>query len=196
MNRQEYKFLINRSELNVLKKILKLKKKYKSRRINSYYFDTLFLRDYVDSEEGTVPRKKIRFRWYGKKKMNNGNFEIKITEDLVRKKEKINIENFNLQIKEMLKKFRSKYHPIIKVSYDRDYFISKISNLDMNYDTNITYEKFNKNYKKVSKIYDLNNIFEIKDNLRISPDAFLKYVSHKRTRFSKYSEGIKKLNLV
>ena len=196
MNRQEYKFLINRSELNVLKKILKLKKKYKSRRINSYYFDTLFLRDYVDSEEGTVPRKKIRFRWYGKKKMNNGNFEIKITEDLVRKKEKINIENFNLQIKEMLKKFRSKYHPIIKVSYDRDYFISKISNLDMNYDTNITYEKLNKNYKKVSKIYDLNNIFEIKDNLRISPDAFLKYVSHKRTRFSKYSEGIKKLNLV
>jgi hypothetical protein len=196
MNRQEYKFLINRSELNVLKKILKLKKKYKSRRINSYYFDTLFLRDYVDSEEGTVPRKKIRFRWYGKKKMNNGNFEIKITEDLVRKKEKINIENFNLQIKEMLKKFRSKYHPIIKVSYDRDYFISKISNLDMNYDTNITYEKLNKNYKKVSKIYDLNNIFEIKDNLRISPDTFLKYVSHKRTRFSKYSEGIKKLNLV
>jgi hypothetical protein len=196
MKRQEYKFLINRFELNILKKKLKLRKKYKSRRINSYYFDTLFLKDFIDSEEGTVPRKKLRFRWYGKKKLNEGNFEIKITEDLVRKKQKIAIENFNLEIKKMLKKFKSKYYPIIKVSYDRDYFKSNISNLDMNYDTNIIYERLSRDYKKTSKIYDFNNIFEVKDNLNISPDNFLKYINHKRIRFSKYSEGIKKLNLI
>tara|TARA_B100001175_G_C19483378_1_gene628377 strand:- start:1001 stop:1591 length:591 start_codon:yes stop_codon:yes gene_type:complete len=195
MKRQEYKFLINRFELNILKKKLKLRKKYKSRKINSYYFDTIFLKDFVDSEEGTVPRKKLRFRWYGKKQSNIGNFEIKVTEDLLRKKEKITIENFDLEIKNILKKFKPNYYPIIKVSYNRDYFISNISNLDMNYDTNIIYERLAKNYEKTSKIYDFNNIFEIKDNLNISPDNFLRYINHKRIRFSKYSEGIKKLNL-
>jgi len=195
MKRQEYKFLINRFELNILKKKLKLRKKYKSRIINSYYFDTIFLKDFIDSEEGTVPRKKLRFRWYGKKLTNMGNFEIKITEDIVRKKEKIKIENFDLEIKNILKKFKTNYYPIIKVSYNRDYFKSNVSNLDMNYDTNIIYEKLSKNYKKISKIYDSNNIFEIKDDLNTSPDNFLKYINHKRTRFSKYSEGIKKLNL-
>jgi len=195
MKRQEYKFLLNRFELNILKKKLKLRKKYKTRRINSYYFDTIFLKDFVDSEEGTVPRKKLRFRWYGKKQSNIGNFEIKITEDLIRKKEKIKIENFDLEIKNILKKFKTNYYPIIKVSYNRDYFKSNVSNLDMNYDTNIIYERLNKNYKKTSKIYDFKNIFEVKDNLNISPDNFLKYISHKRIRFSKYSEGIKKLNL-
>ena len=195
MKRQEYKFLINRFELNILKKKFKLRKKYKSRIINSYYFDTVFLKDFVDSEEGTVPRKKLRFRWYGKKQLNIGNFEIKITEDIVRKKEKIKIENFDLEIKNILKKFKINYYPIIKVSYNRDYFKSNLSNLDMNYDTNIVYEKLNKNYEISSKIYDTNNIFEVKDNLNISPDNFLKHINHKRTRFSKYSEGIKKLNL-
>ena len=195
MKTQEYKFLINRFELNILKKKLKLRKKYKSRKINSYYFDTIFLKDFVDSEEGTVPRKKLRFRWYGKKQSNIGNFEIKVTEDLLRKKEKITIENFDLEIKNILKKFKPNYYPIIKVSYNRDYFISNISNLDMNYDTNIIYERLAKNYEKTSKIYDFNNIFEIKDNLNISPDNFLRYINHKRIRFSKYSEGIKKLNL-
>ena len=61
MKRQEYKFLINRLELNVLKKKFNLRKKFEPRKINSYYFDTSFLKDFVDSEEGTVPRKKLRF---------------------------------------------------------------------------------------------------------------------------------------
>ena len=195
MKRQEYKFLINRFELNILKKKLKLRKKYKSRIINSYYFDTIFLKDFIDSEEGTVPRKKLRFRWYGKKQLKVGNFEIKITEDLIRKKEKIKIEDFDLEIKKILKRYKPNYIPIIKVIYNRDYFKSTISNLDMNYDTNIIYERLGKDYKKTSKVYDFNNIFEVKDNLYISPDSFLKYINHKRIRFSKYSEGIKKLNL-
>ena len=195
MKRQEYKFLINRRELNILKKKLKLRKKYRSRIINSYYFDTIFLKDFIDSEEGTVPRKKLRFRWYGTKQSNIGNFEIKITEDLIRKKEKIKIKNFDLEIKDILKIFKTNYYPIIKVSYNRDYFKSNVSNLDMNYDTKIIYERLSKNYKKISKIYDLNNIFEVKDNLNISPDNFIRHIGHKRIRFSKYSEGIKKLNL-
>ena len=91
--------------------------------------------------------------------------------------------------------FGPNYIPIIKVTYNRDYFKSTISNLDMNYDTNIIYERLGKDYKKTSKVYDFNNIFEVKDNLYISPDSFLKYINHKRIRFSKYSEGIKKLNL-
>ena len=83
-----------------------------------------------------------------KKKTKIGNFEIKITDDLVRKKEKIKIENFDLEINKILHRFKFKYIPIIKVSYQRDYFKSNISNLDMNYDTDIIYERLGKNYQK------------------------------------------------
>ena len=37
---------------------------YEPRKINSLYFDTLSLQSFSDSEEGTLPRKKIRVRWY------------------------------------------------------------------------------------------------------------------------------------
>jgi hypothetical protein len=196
MKRQEYKFLVNRLELNVLKRKFNLKKKFEPRKINSYYFDTLFLKDFIDSEEGTVPRKKLRFRWYGKFLSNEGNFEIKITEDLIRKKKKIKIKNFKLEINSLLREFNFKYHPIVKVSYNRDYYNSKSFNIDMNYDTNITYERVGKDYNSTSIVKDLNNIFEIKDDLQKSPDRFLKDLNHTRTRFSKYSEAIKKLGLV
>jgi len=196
MKRQEYKFLINRLELNVLKKKFNLRKKFEPRKINSYYFDTSFLKDFVDSEEGTVPRKKLRFRWYGKFLSDEGNFEIKTTEDLIRRKEKIKVKNYKLEIDLIMRRFNLKYFPIVKVSYNRDYYNSKIFNLDMNYDTNITYERVNKNYKSMSMVKDLNNIFEVKDNLKKSPDRFLKDLNHTKIRYSKYVEAIKKLGLI
>ena len=102
---------------------------------------------------------------------------------------------FDLEIKNILKNLKLIIIQLLRLVIIEIIFKSNISNLDMNYDTNIIYEKLSKNYEISSKIYDTNNIFEIKDNLNISPDNFLKYINHKRTRFSKYSEGIKKLNL-
>ena len=106
MNRQEYKFLINRTHFEKIKSKLILIKKYNKRIVNSYYYDTVNLDDFIDSEEGTVPRKKIRFRWYGNKKVKQGNFEIKETFDLKRKKTKLKIDNFGTDISNILNKYK------------------------------------------------------------------------------------------
>ena len=88
MNRQEYKFSIDGVFLEKIRSKLILVKKFDKRVVNSYYYDTINFDDFIDSEEGTVPRKKIRFRWYGYKKRYQGNIEIKETLDLQRKKKK------------------------------------------------------------------------------------------------------------
>ena len=64
MKRQEQKYLINAFEFSRVLKKFKLFKRYKSRVINSIYFDNKEFKNFFDGEEGTVPRKKVRFRFY------------------------------------------------------------------------------------------------------------------------------------
>ena len=66
--RKEKKFKLNKSELKFLKSSLiknGMSELYPKRIISSCYFDTLNLKIFHDSEEGILPRKKIRLRWYG-----------------------------------------------------------------------------------------------------------------------------------
>ena len=196
MPRQEYKFLINSNyEINWIKKKFGLKKKYIGRKINSYYFDTVDLNDYIDSEEGTVPRKKLRYRWYGKKFSKKGNFEIKRTFDLKRTKEKYEILDYMSQIKLYLKKFKKNYIPTVKISYDREYYFSKKYSADFTFDTNIFFERLNKNYNKISRVCDQKKLLEVKIDLRKSPDNILSYLNFKRVRNSKYCNAIQKTKI-
>ncbi len=196
MFRQEYKFLINNnSEINWIKKKFALKKKYISRKINSYYFDSINLDDYTDSEEGTVPRKKVRYRWYGKAFSKSGIFEIKKTFDLKRSKEKFKIVNYESEIQKYLDKMEKKYIPIVKISYDRQYYFSKKYHADFTFDSNILFERIDKNYLKISKVCDHKNLLEVKINLDKSPDNILGYLNFKRIRNSKYCNAIQKTNI-
>ena len=49
---------------------------YPSRTINSVYFDTNDLRLFFESEEGLLPRKKLRIRWYDT--VENSTIETKL----------------------------------------------------------------------------------------------------------------------
>ena len=195
MNRQEYKFLINRTHFEKIKSKLILIKKYNKRIVNSYYYDTVNLDDFIDSEEGTVPRKKIRFRWYGNKKVKQGNFEIKETFDLKRKKTKLKINNFDTDISNILDKYKKNYQPILKISYDREYYYSNLLRLDITYDTNISYERINKNYMKMSKFKETSNILEIKTAVSYDPNFFLSILGNKIVKNSKYCVAINKLSI-
>ena len=195
MNRQEYKFLINRTHFEKIKSKLILIKKYNKRIVNSYYYDTVNLDDFIDSEEGTVPRKKIRFRWYGNKKVKQGNFEIKETFDLKRKKTKLKINNFDTDISNILDKYKKNYQPILKISYDREYYYSNLLRLDITYDANISYERINKNYMKMSKFKETSNILEIKTAVSYDPNFFLSILGNKIVKNSKYCVAINKLSI-
>ena len=195
MIRQEYKFLINRTHFEKIKSKLILIKKYNKRIVNSYYYDTVNLDDFIDSEEGTVPRKKIRFRWYGNKKVKQGNFEIKETFDLKRKKTKLKINNFDTDISNILDKYKKNYQPILKISYDREYYYSNLLRLDITYDANISYERINKNYMKMSKFKETSNILEIKTAVSYDPNFFLSILGNKIVKNSKYCVAINKLSI-
>ena len=65
--RKERKFRLTNFDAKALRAQLLgngLAQLHPSRKISSQYFDTLDLRSFTDSEEGVLPRFKIRVRWY------------------------------------------------------------------------------------------------------------------------------------
>ena len=77
MQRNEIKFKLDNYNLIKFKNETKLFSAYHQRKIFSIYFDTIDYKDFKDSEEGTVPRKKIRLRYYNSLYKNlNGNKKI------------------------------------------------------------------------------------------------------------------------
>ena len=65
--RKERKYKLTIYEFNILKDLLVkkgMKKLYEPRKINSLYYDNELNEMFHHSEEGVLPRKKIRIRWY------------------------------------------------------------------------------------------------------------------------------------
>lgn len=72
--RNEIKFNLNDSIAKIFLNKSKTIKQFSDRQIHSIYYEKSNFKFFTDSEEGTVPRKKIRYRWY------NENFEKGILE--------------------------------------------------------------------------------------------------------------------
>ena len=169
-----------------------LKKIYNDRKINSIYFDTIELNFFHDGEEGTTPRKKIRYRWYGDKFNKNGNIEIKEKNTFFSQKQGIKIKINSLDnIKEKIfSELKINLIPTLLVSYKRKYFIDNKSNR-YTIDSSIFYTSLNRNFnKRFSKKVDY-SILEVKksiDNLEVNDASTF---GPNITRYSKYCEGIK-----
>ena len=79
--RKEEKLHIHKSQLlNLMDWIFKNNgyKLYDSRTVSSTYFDNNKMQMFAESEEGSVPRKKIRIRSYSTKKHELGNSSLEI----------------------------------------------------------------------------------------------------------------------
>ena len=189
--RKEIKFKLSLSEHFEIRKELLLKgmKSYfPLRNINSLYFDNKDYKLFEDSEEGIVPRKKIRVRWYDdnakfKKETKISSIEgrFKYTEDLP------SIKNINQVHK--LNFFDNYYgllNPVLSVNYEREYF--KLDKLRITFDKNIKYNFF----KSKSKIFksDQETVMEIKTPIDCSDDYIRRFINIPTSRFSKYSRGV------
>lgn len=163
------------------------KKIFADRKVNSIYFDNEFLDMHSDSEEGVVPRKKIRIRYYGddskskdkillEKKVSSAEGRFKTSKIIVDEK-----KFFNLGI------FDNNYglcKPKIKIEYLRSYY--EIFQTRMTIDTNILYSRFKSSLKKK----DESIIVELKsNNLKILEHLNSKFPFN-RLRFSKYSRAV------
>ena len=145
--RLEKKFVFGKNREFFLNKFLLtnyFKKLHPSRKINSIYLDTLNYNFIKDNIDGISDRKKIRFRWYNNN-IENIFFEIKKKKNFVvlktiQKIEKTSKKNFMDGLNDHLTLNRINeynYNFVLKVSYDRSYWISPDKKFRATIDTNI-----------------------------------------------------------
>lgn len=194
--RTEEKFFVNYQNLDKLLCWIKSRDNeevYPKRYISSLYFDSETKQLLFDSEEGIVPRKKIRLRTYQKlfnfkKKIY---YEIKITSAEGKFKTSKLLENN--KIDKLIKKgiYISNYgilYPKLYVSYLRYYFL--VEKIRLNIDTNILYSAYQIKGKKNFLIEDSDIVAEIKAPLNVDMNIISNTFPFMKRRFSKYSRGI------
>ena len=189
--RVEEKILVNENDNFLVKKFLKLnsaKKLYNPRIVKSLYFDNNSFDMFHNSEEGIVPRRKIRIRSYPK--FNNKYFlEIKISS--VEGRFKKSKEISDIQFLEFIKNgiFDKQYghcKPKIYVKYLREYYM--IKNTRITYDKDIEY--LNVQQRILGK--ENSKVLELKQNKDKSVDELFLDFPFSRIRYSKYCFGINK----
>ena len=189
--RKEKKYRLTNSEQKLLKSSLINKgmtRLYPKRQVNSCYLDTLDLALFFDSDEGVLPRRKLRYRWYDDSK--EAKKELKVTSIEGRYKI-ISTKKINLDISSVKKisHFDREYgflYPVILISYDREYYIYK--NLRITFDTNITYKDLRGSFGH--QFLDPETVMEIKTSYQQSDDFIESIINYPTVRFSKYSRGI------
>ena len=190
--RLEEKVILHPSDYLKLIGIIKDQNKnnylYPSRKISSLYFDNENNDMFVDGEEGTLPRKKIRLRFYPDQDKDKFFIEKKINsyEGKFKKSRPINKNDF---VKFYKKGIFDKTYNICKpkfwVTYRREYF--SFLNVRFTIDRNIKFSRLNKKneFKVQNKL-----ILEIKSK-NINLDIFNGEFPFMRSRYSKYAEGHK-----
>jgi len=164
-----------------------MKKLYKGRLVNSCYLDTYDLRMFSESDEGILPRKKIRFRWYENEEVFNKEIKISSVEGRFKRFKKI--ENFNLRKLKLCKLFDNNYgaiYPSLIVKYYREYYLYK--DLRFTFDSNIQY--YDPRSISFRKYFDYENVMEIKTSISVPEDYLEKIIGIQPARFSKYCRGL------
>ena len=189
--RKEKKFRLSTSDMLKLKNELfktGMTTLHKPRKVNSCYFDTQHLTLYHESEEGVLPRKKIRIRWYNNDKKFSKETKISSIEGRYKFSKK---SSFITSIKELknLKFFDNSYgtlHPRLIVKYDRSYYL--FNNLRITFDRNISYNDLKSN--STLTYHDNECVMEVKVPIECNDDYIEKIIKYPTTRFSKNSRGL------
>lgn len=174
---------------------------YKSRNINTIYFDDINFSSIRENLDGVSHKKKYRLRWYGDSKIiSMPQFEIKSKIGFVTKKTtypieigeeiKFNISGINKITSIIFDKFKinKNIFPILSTHYLRNYFVSSDkfirSTLDRNLKSHQIYGFRNLDFKKDFK----NLIFEIKYDRKFDDYVRknLHQMSARLTKSSKY----------
>ena len=191
--RFEEKYIVNIKYKNHLMNYLNefdIKQLYPERTISSIYFDNFYKEMFLHSEEGLVPRKKLRIRKYPSEENSKFFFEKKINS--VEGKYKISkIIKKNKYI-EFIKEgiFDKNYgicKPQVEVNYNREYY--KLKDLRVTIDTEIEYKKFNSNINFNNNIL----ICEFKSTDVKKIRDFYNSEIFTKVRISKYCEAVNKL---
>lgn len=189
--RKEKKYRLTFSEQKILKKTLVLKGMkllHPPRKINSCYFDNVNFAMFNNSEEGVLPRKKIRVRWYDEENKSSKETKISSIEGRFKIVEKFyelaSLKKcYELQL---IDNFYGILKPSLIVSYYREYY--SLDHLRITFDDNIEYiDLRSMNHQKYR---DDECVMEVKTSIEISDDSIEKIIKYPTAGFSKYSSGL------
>lgn len=189
--RKEKKIRVTVNEFFKLQSLLQqrgMKSLFKPRVISSIYLDTVDMNMFHDSEEGVLPRKKVRIRWYNEDKkftLENKTSSIEGRFKVTSKLDSSLLDN-ELIIKSRMDSQYGLIQPILKVSYERSYFM--LNNMRITFDKNITYQYLRTENNR--KYFEPERVVEIKIPISCSDDFVEKHIPYPTARFSKYSRGL------
>lgn len=195
--RKELKYIVDTNQQKIFKSYLlnkKMKKIFPKRKINSCYFDTKNLDLLKLGQEGILPRKKIRLRWYN----NDTEFclkEQKFTTIEGRFKLTNKFKEFEIgKIKkyQFLDSIYGKLKPTIQIIYTREYFF--YNGMRLTFDSDIYYFEIMSLSQKKKK--DCKNVIEVKTNIETSNDFINSHIGTLDNSFSKYIRGLQSLNKI
>jgi len=166
-------------------------KLYDPRIVSSTYLDNDNMQMFADSEEGCVPRKKIRIRSYSKKEHESGQSALEVKTSSIEGRYKTTERNFNLKKIMTIGLFDKDYgicKPRVRISYKREYY--KIHGVRLTVDRNIEYLKVGTLSKSIFKRHDPDIIVEIKADDFVPIGYLFEKFQFDRIRFSKYSKAV------
>jgi len=188
--RKEKKLRLSRSDLLIIKNDLiseGMKQLYPDRKVNSCYFDTQDFKMFFESEEGVLPRRKIRFRWYDSNMNVSKETKISSIEGRYKYTEKVNNIHLFDQIMDLYLYDRNygKLSPSLFIQYNREYY--SYENMRLTFDSEIKYKDLS--LVNSPEIEDMEVVMEIKTPINIEDDFIESRLIQNFVRFSKYSRG-------
>jgi hypothetical protein len=159
---------------------------HKPRNVISTYYDTSLLDMFYHSEEGVLPRKKIRMRSYNSGDISS--IEVKISSIEGRYKKILKTTNGS-PMKYLKNIYDHQYGlltPSLLISYDREYFLFK--GIRITFDTSIKYK--NLRNSNMLEYNDPERVMEIKASINTPDDFIDTLIPNLTSRFSKYSRGL------
>lgn len=186
--RKEKKFRLSKFDFDSLKIKLRLngmQPLHPKRVINSLYYDTELHSMFIDSEEGLLPRKKVRIRWYDDIRKANTEVKISSTEGRFKTSSFANVTSESTLPQSLYESSYGVIYPSLFVSYTREYFL--FESMRITFDSHIQYA----NYRQSRKIFhkDGECVMEVKIDLDVPDDYIESILPFPTTRFSKYSRG-------
>jgi len=168
---------------------------HKPRIVSSTYFDNDSWSMFNESEEGSVPRKKIRIRSYSRELHSQNDSSLEVKTSSIEGRYKTITQNFDLQKMMSLGIFDQNYgicKPRVRITYQRTYY--RIFSVRLTIDKNIEYHTVDGHRSSGHKIKDKEIAVEIKAADGVPIEYLMKKFPFERIRFSKYSKAINSIN--
>lgn len=173
---------------------------FPDRIINNIYLDSPLGQSYLQNVNGVSQRIKYRIRWYGSswENVSGAYLEFKIKQNHLGSKNRIALPDFNpVDLPGLIEDNRTVWgleeglYPISKNSYRRSYYEDFTGQFRITIDTDLHFGRYTGSDSPPGMPFGA-TIIELKYSrgLREEADFVQQYLPWRRTKFSKYVEGL------